>query len=93
MKQQMEAELLFDRPDGRDQAIAELTKLGFEVVLLDWVDEHGGVVLSETVWIKVRGASELDEHEFFNWMAQLSEQFNGDVVEAGLADPLPPQAA
>jgi hypothetical protein len=92
MKQQMEAELLFKDPNGRDLAIAELTKRGFEVELLDAVDEWEGVVLSPTVWIKVRGASELDEHGFFNEMAQLAEQFNGDVGEAGLADPLPPVA-
>jgi hypothetical protein len=88
----MEAELLFDHPAGRDLAVAELTKLGFAVEKLDWVDEYEGVVLTPTVWIKVRGASELDEHEFFDAMAHLAEQFSGDVVEAGLADP-PSQAA
>jgi hypothetical protein len=70
MKQQMEAELVFDHPDARDLAVAELTKLGFNVEILDWVDEHEGVVLSSTVWIKVRGASELDDHEFFHEMAR-----------------------
>ncbi len=68
------------------------TKLGFAVEFLDWVDEWEGVVLSETVWIRVRGASELDEDGFFNETASLAEQFNGDVGEAGLADPLPPVA-
>jgi hypothetical protein len=88
----MEAELMFDHPNGRDLAIAELAKHGFEVEILDWVDEWEGVVLSETVWIKVRGVSELDEHEFFHGMALLAERFSGDVLEAGLADP-PSQAA
>ena len=87
MKQQMFAELLFDHPSGRDLAVAELTKQGFDVEILDWVDEHEGVVLTPTVWIKVRGASELDDHEFFNEMMHLAEQFSGDVVEAGFADP------
>ena len=50
---QMEARLLFNDPNGRDLAIAELTKRGFEVELLDAVDEWEGVVLSPTVWIKV----------------------------------------
>ena len=87
MKQRMEAELIFDHPDGRDLAVAELTKQGFDVEILDWVDECEGVIVSPTVWIKVRGASELGEYEFFNEMARLAQQFSGDVVEAGYADP------
>ena len=87
MRQLMEANLLFDTPSDGGLAVAELTKLGFAVEFLDWVDEWEGVVLSETVWIRVRGASELDEDGFFNEMASLAEQFNGDVGEAGLADP------
>jgi hypothetical protein len=87
MTQRMEAELLFDHPAGRDLAVVEFTKLGFDVEILDWVDRYEGVVLSPTVWIRVRGASELGEHEFFNEMAHLAEQYGGDVVEAGLADP------
>jgi hypothetical protein len=87
MKQQMYAELLFDRPAGRDLAIIELTKLGFDVEILDWVDPEG----STCVWIKVRGLSELSEDEFFNEMGHLAEQFSGDVIEAGLQFP-PPRA-
>ena len=37
MKTQMQAELLFDHPNDRDLAVAELAKLGFEVENLDWV--------------------------------------------------------
>lgn len=91
MKTQMQAELLFDHPNDRDLAVAELAKLGFEVENLDWVDEHEGVVLSETVWVRVRGTYEGNDNEFFDEMAHLAEQFSGDVVEAGFADP--PQAA
>jgi hypothetical protein len=87
MKQRMEAELIFDHPDGRDLAVAKLTKQGFDVEILDWVDECEGVILSPTVWIKARIWTELDEDEFFNEMAHLARQFSGDVVEAGLADP------
>ena len=54
MKTQMQAELLFDHPNDRDLAVAELAKLGFEVENLDWVDEHEGVVLSETAWVRVQ---------------------------------------
>jgi hypothetical protein len=91
MKQQMQADLMFDHPDSRDRAIAELTKRGFDVELLDWVDEYEGATLTPTVWIKVRGASELDENEFFDEMQHLAAQFNGEVEEAGLQ--FPPAAA
>ena len=87
MTQQLYAELIFDHPNGRDLAIAELMKLGLDVEILDWVDAYEGVVLTPTVWIKVKGA--YDEHKFFHEMAALTERFGGDVVEAGLADPLP----
>jgi hypothetical protein len=87
MKQQMQAELIFGHPSGRDLAVAELTELGFNVEILDWVDEHEGVVLSPTVWIKIRGASELSESKFFNEMADLAGWFSGNVIEAGLANP------
>jgi hypothetical protein len=92
MKQQMYAELMFDHPSGRDRAVAELSKRGFDVEVLDWVDEYEGVLLTPTVWIKVRGASELDENEFFREMQHLAEQFSGEVVEAGLQFP-PPAAS
>jgi hypothetical protein len=87
MKQQMEADLMFDHPDGRDRAIAELTKRGFDVEVLDRVDEYEGVVLTPTVWIKVRGTSELNESEFFDDMMHLAGRFSGEVVEAGLQFP------
>ena len=92
MKQQMYAELLFDHPDGRDLAIVELAKLGFEVEILPWVDEHEKLILTPTVWIKVRGDYEGGEDAFFRQMEDLVAQFSGDVVEAGLADD-PQQAA
>jgi hypothetical protein len=82
---QMYAELIFDHPHGRDLAVAELTKRGFDVEILNWVDEYEGVLLTSTVWVKVRGASELDENEFFREMGSLAGQFDGDVIEAGLA--------
>lgn len=87
-QQKMEAELMFDHADNRDRAVAELTKRGFDIEFLDWVDEYEGVILSPATWIKVRGTSELDEDEFFVAMTQLAEQFGGDVVEAGRQFPL-----
>jgi hypothetical protein len=85
MKQQMEAELIFDHPNSRDLAVDELIKQGFDVEILDWVDPEG----STCVWVKVRGLSELSEDEFFNEMAHLAKQFSGDVIEAGLQFPPP----
>jgi hypothetical protein len=87
MKQQMYAELLFDNPAARDHAIVELNKLGLDVELLDWVDEYEGVVLTPTVWVKVRGLSELNQDEFFNQMARLADQHSGDIYEGGLENP------
>jgi hypothetical protein len=94
MTQRMEAEILFDDQAAADAASAVLVTRGFTIERLRYVDEFEGFVLTPTVWIKVTGASELDEHAFFREMAQLAEQFNGDVCEAGLADPpLRPRAA
>ena len=84
MRKQMESELMFPDVPSRDLAIAELSKRGFEIeLLLDRVDRHEGIVLTSTVWIKVSGPSELDEDEFFDEMAHLAEQFNGEVLETG----------
>jgi hypothetical protein len=83
MKQQMEAELLFDNPLFRDCAVGELKRQGFDIELLDYVDEYEGVLLSETVWIRVRILSELDDNKFFDEMARLAEQLGGDLYEAG----------
>jgi hypothetical protein len=90
MKQLMYAELLFDHPEARDRAIVALAKRGFTIEALtgpDWVDEFEGVVLSSTVWIKVRGAYEGSDDEFFNEMVHLTRQFGGDVYEAGYLHP------
>jgi hypothetical protein len=83
MRLAMEAELLFDTPMARDLAVAELTKQGFDVEILDWVDEHEGVVLTPTVWIKVRGFYEGSDDEFFNEMGHIANTAGGEVIEAG----------
>jgi hypothetical protein len=57
--------------------------------ILDWVDEYEGVVLTPTVWIKVRGSYEGSDCEFLDEMGDLARRFSGDVVEAGFADPSP----
>jgi hypothetical protein len=87
MTAQMEAELIFDGPASRDRAVEELTRQGFAVELLDWVDEFEGEILTATVWIKVTGAYAGSDIEFFAEMTHLAEQFSGDVVEAGFANP------
>jgi len=93
MLQKMEAELLFDHPAARDLAVTELKRLGYDVELLDYIDEFEGVVLTPTVWIQVKGAYEGNDNEFFDEMAHFAERFNGDVVEAGYADDQLPQSA
>jgi hypothetical protein len=81
--QQMEAELMFGDPDSRDRAVVELTKQGFNIEFLDWTDECG----TPTVWIKARGASELNDSAFFDEMMQFALPFNGEVLEAGYENP------
>jgi hypothetical protein len=90
---QMLAELLFDHPGARDLAVVELKRLGFQIKLLDYVDEYEGVVLTPTVWIQVRGTYEGSDNEFFAEMMHLAEKFSGDVCEAGYADDQLPQSA
>jgi hypothetical protein len=70
--QKMFAELLFDTTEARDRAIPELTRRGFEIEILDWVDEYEGVILSPTVWINVRGGYVGSDHEFFAEMMHVS---------------------
>jgi hypothetical protein len=86
-QQQMEAELIFDHPEARDRAVAELIKQGYAIELLDWTDDYEGVLLTPTVWIKVRGLYEGSDDEFFAEMGHLANQFSGDVIEAGLQFP------
>jgi hypothetical protein len=80
-RQEMYAELLF--PEARDLAVVELTGAGFAVEILDWEDPEG----STCVWVKVRGAYEGSDDEFFNEMVHLARQFGGDVYEAGYLHP------
>ena len=81
MLQAMEAEIMFDGPEGRDRAIVELAKRGYAIeLLLDRVDGCG----TPTVWITVRGATELDEDQFFDTMKRVAEPFGGTVLKAGL---------
>jgi hypothetical protein len=80
-QQQMEAELIFDHPEARDRAVAELIKQGYAIELLDWTDDY------ETVWIKVRGLYAGSDDEFLAEMGHLANQFSGDVIEAGLQFP------
>jgi hypothetical protein len=48
VKEPMEAEIMFDHPEGKDCAIARLIKQGFTVELLDdRIDEHEGVAESK----------------------------------------------
>ena len=87
----MEATLMFDTARARDLAIPELEKLGFKTERLGWEDRHEGVLLSHTTWLQVRASSDLDDNGFFHEMEALAEQLNGDICEAGEADPLPQQ--
>ena len=69
MLQRMEAEILFDDQNAADAGSAVLAMHGFTIERLPWVDVYEGVVLTPTVWIKARIDSELDDSDFFNWVA------------------------
>jgi hypothetical protein len=78
----MEAEILFLQPRHVAPATAALTELGLQVEKLDFVDPYG-----PTVWLRVLGASELDEHSWFDWIHRFVGPLGGDLVEAGLSHP------
>jgi hypothetical protein len=82
MQQQMEAEILFLDPADVNAGVAALTARGFEVEVMDWVDPGG-----PTVWIMARIATGLSQDAFFEYIHDIAEELNGDVVEAGLQFP------
>ena len=80
MLQRMIAECLFLDPNDLSPGSAALVERGFDVEVLDWIDDCG-----PTVWVKARITSELDEYRFLDWVKTIIEPFSsGDVVEAGL---------
>lgn len=82
MLRKMDAEILFLDPKDVSAGSAALIDLGFEVEVLDWVDDYG-----PTVFIRARITSELDQDQFFDWVSNIVPPLRGDVVEAGLSDP------
>jgi hypothetical protein len=87
MLQRMEAVVLFYSPSDLGPGTAALVEHGFEVEVLDYIDDYG-----PAIWIKAKVASELDVHRFSDWVQSIVEPLHGDVEEAGLSDPSP-QAA
>jgi hypothetical protein len=79
MLQRMEAEILFLDPDDVNLGSATLIEQGFEVEVLDWIDDS-----SPTVWINATITTELDQYDFFLWVYNIAWRLGGDVVEAGL---------
>jgi hypothetical protein len=89
MLQKMQADILFLDPTDLSPATAALVERGFDVENLDyWIDEAG-----PTVFIRARINTEIDEDHFHDWVQSVVEPLGGDTIEAGLADPLPPQFA
>lgn len=81
MLQRMEAEILFLDPDDVAPGSATLIEHGFDVEVLDWIDDY-----RPTVFIRAKITSELDQDHFFDWVLNLVWSIRGDVVEAGLSD-------
>jgi hypothetical protein len=67
MLQRMEAVVLFYSPSDLDPGTAALVEHGFEVEVLDYIDDYG-----PAIWIKAKVASELDVHRFSDWVQALS---------------------
>ncbi|HET9801227.1 MAG TPA: hypothetical protein VFP82_06030 [Chthoniobacterales bacterium] len=82
MLRKMEAEVLFLNPTDRSPGVAALAAAGFEVELLNWIDEY-----SEAVWIKARLDTDISENKFRDLVASVVDNFDGDIVEFGLANP------
>jgi hypothetical protein len=80
MKNEMNAELLFLDPDDLDTAMPKLIEHGLTITRLDdWVDPCG-----PTVWIIASLSTELDQDGFFDWIKNIVDPLDGDVVVAGL---------
>jgi hypothetical protein len=89
MLQRMQGDILFLDPDDLNSGIEVLVEHGFDIEYLDdWIDECG-----PTVFVRVRITTEVDEGHFLGWLQSIVEPLGGDTIEAGLADPLPPQFA
>ena len=74
------AEILFLDPDDVPRAIEALVAVGCEFELNpDAIDECG-----PTVFGNVTGMTELDEDDIGQWVLNIIEPFNGDVVEWGI---------
>ena len=80
------AEILFLDPDDVNPCIAALEQHGFTVKILDWIDPYG-----PTVWIHAF-INTNDDGTLLDWVQDIVRGLGGDVVEAGLADPLPMNA-
>ena len=81
----MIAEVLFLDPADVNAAAAKFTDLGFNFEPLpDRFDECG-----PTVWARVVIYSRLDDRAFMDWVRELTDQYGGDVYEAGEDRPPP----
>jgi len=82
MLNRMRAEICFCNRDDMNAAVSELIKRNFEVRELDWIDEEGSAVL-----IVADTLAALDQINFFDWVSNVVDPFDGFVVEAGFATP------
>jgi hypothetical protein len=79
--QRMTAEILFLNPDDVPPGSATLIEHGFDVEVLDWVDDYGPTVL-----ILATITTELRDEKFLDWVSKLARPLGGDVSVAGLAE-------
>ena len=89
MLQRMQGDILFLDPDDLNSGIEVLVEHGFEIEYLTT-----GSMNAAQRSLSVSGSPpEVDEGHFLGWLQSIVEPLGGDTIEAGLADPLPPQFA
>ena len=74
-----EAEIMFLDPYSASAAIAPLTRVGFDVEVMDWVDEGG----TPYVWAIAMCKPGRDDGELWSEVQAIVEPFDGEVDSAG----------
>jgi hypothetical protein len=78
----MKALLRFDDIEAALPAIVELHECGLKVEVLTSTDYYKDVLLTQSVWFVARGLYDRTDDEFFDWMNDFADRFDG-VVEDG----------
>jgi hypothetical protein len=78
--QKMTAEVVV-HPDDINRVIDALHDRGFDVEVLDWIDDH-----TPAMWLMAEMETELDADGFFDLVHTIVTPLRGCIIEAGLPD-------